>query len=421
MAKSNLKNLNGCKREIELEIDAVEVKKEFEKILGQFTARSEIPGFRPGKAPRDIIRQKFYPEIKESLIDSLIPRVLAAELKAHNLNLVSTPVINEFRFEEGEPLRFKAQFEVWPEFKLPEYRNIKVRKKKISVSEDEINQSLEELRQRSADYVPVQGRGVVREDYVAVEIKGMDEKTKRFLPLEKGLIVAGHPENEKILNQNLLGLKAGDEKTFTISYDRGHPNKRLAGRTIIHSLKVVSIKEKKLPELSDEFAKDFGDFQSLKGLKDMIAKELTSSKEKAARSETAEQILNQISEKTSIELPEVLVEEERRAVLSRFLTSRPHQPLTAEEQEKLREESRKKAEKNLRNHLILKNIAQNENLSVSDEEIQEEFEQIAEANTIPLARVVESFNREGRREELRDSLLLKKTVDFLVENAIINY
>lgn len=418
--KSNVKSLTECKREIELDIEAAEVMKEFDKIVAQFTSRAKLPGFRPGKAPKDIIRQKFYPEIKESLINTLVPKALSAELKAQNLNPIAIPVINDLYFKEGEPLRFKAQFEVMPDFKLPDYKKIKIKEKKVSVTENEINQSLENLRHRFAEYVPVQDRGVVKEDYVVVELKGKDLQTKRFLPLEKGLVISGHPENEAGINQNLLGMKPGEEKIFTIEYSKDHLNKRLAGKTIEHNLRVVSIKEKKLPKLNDDFAKDFGEVKNLKDLKERIEAELLSSEQKAAKGEMAEDIINKISEKTNFELPEVLVEQESRSVINRLLSSRPQQPLKREDLDRIKEESQQQAKRNLKNHFILKKIAEAEKLSVSDEEIQDEFKRIAKVNNVPLAKVVESFRREGRGEELKDSLLLKKAVDFLVEHAIIN-
>ena len=417
--KSNLKILSGCKREIELDIEADEVTKEFERIVTQFSSRAKIPGFRPGKAPRDIIKQRFYPEIKESLINSLVPKALSGELKTQNLNPVGMPVVNDLHFKEGQPLHLKAQFEVWPEFNLPEYKKIKAKNKKVSVTDQEINQSLEELRLRSAQYIPVEGRGVHEEDYVVAEMKGKDLKTKKFLPQEKVVILAGHAENDELLNKKLIGSMPGEEKNFTLEYDKNHQSKKLAGKKIEYNLKVISIKEKKIPALDDEFAKELGEFKSLKDLKEKIKKEIISSKEKAAKQDMAEEIIKKISDKLSIGLPEVLVEQEYMAIMRRLLSSRTQQDIKKEDLEQLKSEGKKKAEQNLNNHLILKKIAEKENLKVSDQEMHEQFKEIAKANNLPLAQVIDSVNKEGEKEELRSSILFKKTVDFLVEHAII--
>ncbi len=417
--KSNIKILSGCKREIELDIEADEVTREFERIVTQFSSRAKIPGFRPGRAPRDIIKQRFYPEIKESLFNSLVPKALSAELKTQNFNPVGMPVVNDLHFKEGQPLHLKAQFEVWPEFNLPGYKKIKVKNRKISVTDQEINKALEELRLRSAQYIPVEGRGVLKEDYVVAELKGKDLKTKKFLPQEKVVILAGHAENEEMLNKKLIGSMPGEEKIFTLDYDKNHQNKKLAGKKIEHNLKVISIKEKKLPVLDDEFAKELGEFESFKDLKEKIKKEIISSKEKATKQDMAEEIIKIISGKLSIGLPEVLLEQEYMAIMRRLLSSRNQQDIKKEDLEQLKSEGKKKAEQSLKNHLILKKIAETENLKVSDQEMHEHFKEIAKANNVPLAQIVDNVNKEGKREELRSSLLFKKTVDFLVEHAII--
>lgn len=417
--KNNVKILNGCKREIELSIKADEVKKEFDRIVSQLSLRAKIPGFRPGKAPVTIIKQKYYPEIKESLINELVPKALNDELKAQNLNPVGMPIVNELHFKEGEPLRIKAQFEVWPEFDLPEYKKIHIKKEKISVTNEEIDQSLEDLRFRSAQYVPAEGRGVRDGDYVVIELKGQDLTTQKLLPTEKGLVLAGHKDNEEALNKSLLGLKPGEDKDFTISYDKDFHNKKLAGKKIEYNLKVTSLKERKLSEINDEFAKELGEYNSLKDLKENIKKELILAKEDASKNKMAAEILKKISEKLTIHLPETLVEQEYAAVLKRLQSSSPQTGKIKEDLEQLKEKGEKQAEQNLKNHLILKKLAENEKLDVTEEEIHRELKKIAEANNIPLTEVVDRFNKEGKREELRNNLIFQKTVDFLIKHAII--
>ena len=418
--KSEIKILSDCKREIELEIETEEVTKELERIVAQFSTRTKIPGFRPGKAPRDLIKRRFFPEIKESLINSLVPKALNSEFKAQNLNPVGMPIINDLHFKEGEPLRIKAQFEILPVFTLPEYKKIKVKKKKISVSDQEINQSLEELQSRSAEYIPIEGRGVADGDFVVVELKGRDTKTNKSQPTEKVVVLAGHPENEKTLNQNLIGLKPGEESNFILTYDKNHQNPKLAAKKIEYNLKVISIKEKKLPEIDNEFAKDHGEFESLKDLKREIRNEIKDSKDRAAKMEMAEEIIKKIYDNLNICLPETLIEQEYVAILKRHIAAQSQQQgLVKEHLEKLKNEAKTKAEQNIKNHLILKKIAEEENIDVSEDEIDEELKAIAKANNVPLAQVVESINKEGKREDLRTNLLFKKTVDFLVENAII--
>lgn len=417
--KSTVKKLSQCKREIEVEIEADETLREFNRILAQYSSNAKIPGFRPGKAPKDIVKRMFYPEIKDFLINSLVPKALKQELQSQNLKPVGSPVVKELYFKEGEPFRLKAQLEIWPEINLPEYKNIKIKKKKISVADEEINLSLEELRINASQYVPVEGRGVVDGDYVIAEMKGRDTKSKKFLPTEKVAILAGNPNNEEILNQNLVGLKPNEESHFVLTYSKDQKNKKLADKKIEYNLKVISLKERKIPEINDEFAKDLGEYENLKDLKEKIKESIIASKEKDSKQEMAKEIIKNISDKLSFELPETLVEEEYKAVLNRLLSANPEQNIKEEEVKKLKTEGRRMVTDNIKNHMILTKIAEKENIEVSEEEIHKELNAIAKANNLPLAKVIDTVNREGKREDLKNTILFKKTVDFLVESAII--
>lgn len=416
----NIKIINDCKREIELEIPVSEVKKEWDRVVAQYSSKAKIRGFRQGKAPKDMIVRMYYPEIRETLINNLVPRALNKELTEKQLNPVGRPVIDDLHFKEDEPLRFKASIEVWPEISLPAYTGIKVQKKKVSVTQKDIQESLEELRLKAAQYAPVEGRSVKDGDYVVAEIKGKNCKTKRFLPTEKVVILAGHKDNEEALNQNLIGLKPGEKTRFTISYKADHENKKLAGQEIEYDLKIESVKEKKLPDIDDDFAKDLGDYKNLEDLETKLKEQLRESKKGAQRREMAEEIIEKITSQISFQLPESVIEQEAAEILKRQLSSLPRQNISKEAVESLRETTRKRAIKNIQNHLILSTIAEKEKIQVSEEEIKDEMKAIAKTHNVSLARVIESFNREeGQKEELKDNLLIRKTVDFLVKSAII--
>jgi len=417
--KSKIKTISNSKREIELEIEAPEVSRELEKIVNQYSSRAKLDGFRTGKAPKDMVKRLFYPEIRNSLIDSLAPKALTEIFKNQNINPITVPVISDLYFEEGHPLRFKASFEVWPEFDLPDYKKIRVKKREINVDPKEIDQSLEELRQKSAEYVPVQGRGVVAGDYVVVELQGKNLKTKKFFATEKVVILAGHADNEKVLNESLIGLKPNESREFVLLYDKDHKNKKLAGKEIEYILKVITIKERKIPDINDDFAKDLGKYENLGKLKEEIENELKMRKEDALKEEMASEIVKKISDHLNIELPETLVEQESKDILKNLSSSLSEQELKKEINEDIKAEARRQAEQNLKRHLILRKIAEKENLGVTEEEIDQEIKAIARANNIPLPGLIENINREGRRDALRNRMLIKKTVDFLVEKSII--
>lgn len=417
---TTVKKINDSKREIDIVIPADDVQQEFDKAVKRYSQRVKIKGFRPGKAPGHIVRQMYLPEIKEAVINSLAPDVLNKELKAHDVNPLGSPVISKLSYEEGQPLQFTAQFEVWPEFELPEYTNIPLKKTKVSVTEKEVTESLEDLQKKSAQYIPVEGRGVKEEDYVVVEIKGKDTRTKKLLPTEKVVVLAGHPDNERALNENILNLKPDEQTSFVTQYEKDHSNKKLAGKKIEYELKIVAIKEKNLPAIDDDFAKDLGEFNDLKDLKAEIKAQIRANKEYAVKDKMIDEIIQVISGRVTFDLPENIVENERLAILKQILSSQSVQGLSKEDAAKLNEEARKKAERNIKNHIVLKMIAEREHIAVTAEDMDEELDAIAKNNKIPLIQLKARIEKEGQREEIEDRLLLKKTVDFLLKNAIIS-
>ena len=419
--QSRLNDLGPSRKEIELEIPDEEFRQEYEKILGEYVAKAKLDGFRKGHAPRERVKALFDHEIEHDVYDSLIPRVLEEELRGLRLNPVSVPVLKDLKHEPGQPLRCTASFEVLPQFELPDYRAIRIKKRSTELAKEDVDKAMEEIRGRAAEYVPVAERGVADGDYAVVEMQGRDKKTKRLLPVEKAVVLAGHADNEPALNEKIMGMTPGEERSFEVAYPKEHPNRRVSGKEIVYGLKVRELKEKKLPALDDEFAKSLGVPDGLLALVAKVRQELQEGKERAARNETASDVLAAVADKVALELPESVVEEETLAVLRRLLQAYGDRRIAPEALEALKTEARRQAVDHLRNHLILEKIAQKEGLAVGEEEIQEEIRNLAKANNIPEATLADMIRRdEHRREELAESLLFRKTVDFLVKTAIIS-
>jgi trigger factor len=420
--KSTVTTISPAQKDLDFELEAEEVGPAYEKIIDGYARRVKVPGFRAGHAPRDMIKRLFPDELRSALIDEIAPRALADSMKTHGLNPVTVPVIHDIEFEEQKPLRFKAAIEVWPEFDLPEYRKVKVTKVEAKVEDKEIDEALEQLRQKSAEFVPVADRGVADGDYVVVEWKGRDLASKRLLPTEKAVVLAGHQENEKILNENLLEARPGEEREFQIDHPADHANKKIAGKSILYKMKVQSIKAKKLPEINDDLAKSVGEGDTLPELRERLRQEILRSREKAARNAMAEEILKTLSEGLKIELPDGLLEREAESLIRRRFgvpAEDVERSLAPEALTELRTQVRVQARQSLLNHLLLSRVAQKENLSVSEEELTEELKSLAQANRVPLARLRENLEKDDRLDEVRETLVLRKTIDFLVNDAII--
>ena len=416
---SRVADAGPCRKELDIEVEAGLVDVEFERVLTGTASRVKIQGFRPGKAPREMVKRMFFADIKSSALESLASDALVESLKQHDLHPVTSPVIGSLLWEEGKPFRFKASFEVLPEFELPDYRKVRVKPRKAEVRDEEIDRALDDLRQKAAEYLPVEGRGVAQGDYAVVEIQRRDVKSKKLMPVEKVLVLAGHAENEPALEETLTGMRSQESRTFRMAYPADHADPKLAGKDFEYTMKVMSIKEKKVPEVGDDLAKDLGSSGTLAELKEQIRKELIARKEAEARRETADEIVKAVSEKLPLDLPEALVEEEGLSILKDLVSTYPQRQWKREDLDELKAAARKQAAENLKRRLILRKIADREGLAVSEEEVQSEMRSIARANNVSLAQVTERVNQEGGREDLKDRLLLRKAIDFLVQNAIM--
>ena len=414
---SRVTSPSPSKRELEIEVAADEVNGEWEKVLLEYASRARLDGFRRGRAPKEMVKRLFYQDIKDAVIENLAPRALRESLSQQNISPVGTPAISEAAFREGQPFRFKAVVEVIPAFELPSYRKLLVQRREVKVGEEDVDRSLEELRQKSAEYVPVEGRGVAEGDYVVVEWKGKDLQTKRFLPTEKVLVLAGHPDNEKGLNESLKGTASGETRKFVVSYPQDHAQKKMAGRTVEYEIKVTSIKEKKVPEMSDEWAKDLGEYGNLAALRERVRQELGKARQEAARREMGDELVRGLVDNLQLELPEGLVDAEALSILRGWAAQLPAD-LPPTQVEELREKAKDQARRSLKSTLLLQRIAGQEKLSVGDEEVEEEIKAMAKRNNVSLAQLVERVSQEGRREDIRDSLLLRKAIDFLLDNAV---
>src|SRR6202050_4655241 len=248
----------SCKRELLLEIPAENVKKATDKIARDLGKVARIPGFRPGKAPVGLIHRRFAQEIRAEALDSLVPEVLSKALQEQKMIPVSRPEVDQVDFVADGPVKFRATFEVLPDFELGKYEGLEVDVDGIQVGDEEVNKWVEELRERAATFAPVEGRAVQDGDYVQVKLKGTPVGEEGGEPIEAESVLAhvGGEETLPTFNENLRGANVGETKTFDSKYREGYPDPKLKGKTYSYTAEILGIKEKKLPELNDDFAKE---------------------------------------------------------------------------------------------------------------------------------------------------------------------
>jgi len=420
LADERLKVVSPVVRELEIDIPPEEVKKEYEKVVSNYVSKVRLPGFRQGHAPREMVARMFAAEIKDALLDNLVPEYLKRELEARGVVPVNVPAVKSLDFDLDKGIKFQVSFEVWPAIELPSnYLDNKVKQEEVKVEEKEVEEVLKKLQENAAEYLPVNDRPVAPDDYVVIEIQGKDLETKKFMPAEKVVVLAGHAENEPQLNQALLGLRQGEEKTFEVSYPADYPQKKFAGKNIEYHIKVIEIKEKRSPELNDEFARSVDQVAGLEELKQKIYQDLLRHRQQEAADRALNEYLEKLAAEVNLTLPESLIREEAQAIINRQFREDDWNKMPGELRQQVEEQARKQAEKSLKNHLLLRKIIEKEGLQISEEEYEEDLKKIAEQRNIPLSRLKLALAQEEREEEWKLDLLLQKGIDFLKDRIII--
>jgi trigger factor len=411
-------------RELSFEIPPSIVIAEINKAVKKLQKRAKIPGFRPGKAPEAMIKNRYSDLVREEVVNKLFPKYFKEAVEEHNLRPLHNPQIEDIHFEEGEPLLFKTRFEVEPTIEIKDYIGIKVKRSKAKVEVRETEDVLKNLQERAAEMISIENRTSRQGDYVLMDINWKIEGTKGNPLLQKDSpIHLGSSDNLPQLNRELEGLSIDEEKEFTVEYPQDWQAKTLAGKKIFYHVMLKEIKEKRLPPIDDNLAKDLGEFSSLEELKEKIVKDLTEEKEQKIETQVNDEILNKILEKNKIEVPEVWIRQEIDFRARQLVNSLAQQGIEPQQLsidwEKFREESRGEAIQTVKKRMVLNQVAKQEGLKVSDEEIKAEIETIAKKSGETFARVNSYLAKEGRIDVLKEDLLQRKALDFLKDKAII--
>jgi trigger factor len=371
-----------------------------------------------------MIKSRYRELVKEEVINKLFPKYYTEAIKEHNLQPLHTPHVQDIHLKEGEPLLFKARFEVEPAIEIKDYTGIKVKSPKVKIEDNEVENILKNLQERAAEMISVENRKSRQGDYVLMDISWKMEGTKGNPLLQKdSSIHLGSSDNLPQLNRELEGLAINEEKSFTIEYPQDWRVKTLAGKKVSYQVKLKEIREKNLPPIDDNLAKDLGEFSSLSELKEKIIKDLTEEKEQKRVALLEDEILHRILEKNEIEAPDIWIQQEidfRARQLVNSLVQQGIQPQQISiDWEKFHEENRTEAIQTVKKRMILNQVAKQEGLKISDEEIKAEIETIAKKSGETFARVNSYLAKEGRLEVLKEDLLQRKALDFLKDKANI--
>ena len=420
--KFKTKSIEECSTLFEIEISKDTIGKAFDEVYDEITKVASIPGFRVGKAPKDMVRLHYAKDAREEALKRLIPEAYSKALKEHGITPVSMPEISEVSFEEDKPLTFKAKVDIRPKFKLKNYKGLKLEKKKVTIADEDIDNTLKSLQGVNAKYISADDRQVQMGDYVVSDLdcfvdgKAVHKKRESlWLTVEKDSFIPDFAEK-------VIGMKKGEERDFVAKLPDKYPDKTLAGKDANYHILAKEIKERKLPAIDDEVAKDLGK-ENLVELKKEVAKELEARAKTASEVNIENQLLGKLTDDNVFNVPssfvsrqlDHMVEDAKRRLLERGFNKEELDKKDKEFQDKYRDE----ATRQVRLLFILDEIANQEKVEASDEEVTDAYKAIAAQYTKTEEEVRAHYEKEGLVDNLRDKIREGKTVKFLLDNSSI--
>ncbi len=428
-ATENVTAKDGLKREISVEIPAAEVTRETESQIQRYQKSARLPGFRTGHVPASVIRQRFGDGLKNDVIEALVPRYFRREAEKQGLIPVSQPRVTDLHFHDGEPIRFKANFEVMPEIQVEGYKDLRADKPDIAVTDAEIEEALNNVREQHATYSTVENRPLAEGDFAQAsmdgkpkDIKDVKEASANPVHMDDVLIEIGGKNTVPEFSQNLTGASAGEGRIFDVSYPEDISDKRLAGKTFVYTVKVNGIKQKSLPELTDEFAKELGEFTSLDQVRKQIRDNMEAERRHNAERASKDKLVADLVKRNDFEVPEALVDSQIDLRLERGLRALAAQGMKMEDLKKmdlprLRAGQRDQAIQDVKSSLLLERIAELEKIEVSDEDVNHEIDALAKQSKQTPEAVRARLTQDGGLDRIRMRIRSEKTLDFLYHQS----
>ncbi|MFC2172909.1 trigger factor [Acidobacteriota bacterium] len=410
--------LEGCTREIVFKIEHDEASTELNKMAKKLGSSIQIKGFRSGKAPISVIRQRFQKELEGELVREHLPNLLKEEIEQKGFKIYGEPSLMDINFEPSSPLLIKIRFEVLPDIELKEYKDIELTDEVLDeIEEKDVDAELENLQERAANFVPEENRGIQKGDYAVCDMVAIKDGKEQ--KQENILIEVGTEGNNPAINEKLLTLERGEEGEVEVPVE----GEEDSGKTVTYKLKLKEIKVKQLSPIDDDFAKDLGDFQNLDELREEIRAGLKSMRQDQRKQNLTEQLKKALLEHHPFNVPESLVEEETTRVLGNIIqgvTARGGKDQLANVNwEALRQEHKGRAADSIRFSLLMREIAKHEQIEVGDEELDQEIEIMAKSRKVSAEKIRSNLSKENGLEGLKVELRERKVIDFLVENGKI--
>ena len=427
--KTELKEISPTRIQIDVEIDADAVRAVYDRISDNYARAANVPGFRPGHAPRAVVRTRFKDQIRTEVLRELLPSAVQQAVEEHKLEPLGEPELN-LENSEGlnqlgqQPIAFNVNIDVLPDIKLGEYKGLEATRRTRPVKDEDVERVIEQLRENSASLEPVEDRGAQIGDTVTANFHGkfVDTPAAEPIKVQDVDVVLGGQGVVQEMTDNLMGANADDEKTFSVNYPQNFSAKGLAGKNVEYTVKVTAVRIKELPELDDEWAQSLGDeIESLDQLREKVRSDLQAQATNEAEGRVRSDLLRKLVDAHQFELPERLVAqqtEHRFESVMRDMIGHGIDPRNPEfDWEKARDSLKDQASFDLRSSLLLEHIADEENLDVTDQEIDDEINAIADASRQTPEQVRAVLTKQGGERSIAPRLRNRKALDFLVANG----
>ena len=420
--KAELVDVNETRKNLTIEIPRDVVDAQIERVAQNYSRKARIPGFRPGKAPARVIKQRFRDQILHDVAHELVPTAIDEAMRERGLEPVDTPDVRDVNVEEGSALTFTASFDTVPAFEPGDLSTLSLRRARVAIDDQAVSDALMRLRERAARFEPVEGRGVVESDTVTVDLDRKDPDGKVASHKDVG-ITLGAKANPPGFDAQLLGLETGATRSFTIQYPADYTIAELQNTTVDYTVTVKGIKRRVVPELDDELAKDLGQFENLDALRTRVREDLEHEARHAAEREVRGDLMKQLASRVPFDVPASLIEREidrRLEDFARRLLDQNIDPRQAGiDWDAFRESQRDPAREAMASAIALDEIARREQLQVSEEEIEHEIARYGERTGRAAAAVRAALEKEGGLSRVYAGLRREKSIDFVMARATI--
>jgi len=398
-----------------------EVESETGKVVSSFQAKARLPGFRPGKAPASLIRKQFESDIRQQVLENLIPRHLQKRVKEEDLQVVGRPDVTKVKFDQGQPLEFTAEFEVSPEIELKEYKDLTVPYHEPEVTDEDVAKRLESIRDRKAEFVNIDPRPLEDGDFAVVSLVTISGVEGEPVKQDELTIEIGGADTVQGFSDGLRGATPGEEREFDVNYPEDYGQNKLAGRTVRFRANLKGIRRKELPEINDEFAKDLGDYQGLEELKEVIRKTIFAERQHEAQQDAKNKLVESLVDQHDFPIPEAFVDRQIQNRLEQTLRGMQAEGVDIKnlklDWQKVKEAQRDKAVREVKASLLLGKVAERESIDATRDEVDREVERIAKQQREPVAAVKFRMEKDGSLGRIASHIQTEKTLNFLFEHS----